>query len=75
MAVNATVTKKVRMTPAEARHLARLARRRRTTESAILRRGIGLVERMERRREGIEGLIALIGKEKEPPKIRWSLRP
>lgn len=68
------VIKKIRLTRAESKRLARLARRTRRTESEVLREGIDLVETRVDRAKAIEDLIDLINGP-EPPKIRWGLKP
>ena len=69
----AEVTKKVRMSRADARRLRRLARQRGTGEREVLREGMNLVEGMEQRRKAIEGLIAMIDGP-EPPKTYFRMR-
>lgn len=68
-----SITKRVRMSPSEARRLARLARREHRSESEILREGLDLVERRKDRDRGLKQLIAMIDGP-EPPKIRWGLK-
>lgn len=70
----ASVVKKVRLDRARLRRLARLARALGKTESDVLRDGLDLLAMRERRREGAEKLIALLGDQPEPPKIRFRLR-
>jgi hypothetical protein len=71
-----SVVKKVRLTEAEAKELARLAKRRKTTESDILREGIRRISTHEGRRKNIDRLIALAEAEdwewkKVRPEVRW----
>lgn len=71
---NRTVTKRVRLTPSEADLLARLADEADVTESEVLREGIRLVERLERRATHVHELIAMAEGQDEPPKVRFELR-
>jgi predicted DNA-binding protein len=68
----ASVTKKVRMTEEEARRLARVSHARGKSESEVLREGILLAEREEKRLQAIEKLARMAeeaGPEPAPP--RW----
>lgn len=66
------VTKKIRLTEAEADLLAELAEASDTSQSEVLRQGLRSVDRMRRRRENVDQLVALadIG---DPEKIRFEL--
>lgn len=68
-----TATKRVRLSEERARRLERLAERLGLTESDVIRYGLDLVERVERRRQNVEKLIDLIDGE-EPPKIRFRMK-
>jgi hypothetical protein len=75
-AVQKSVVKKVRLTPKEAKSLARLAKQRKTTESEILRDGLRGLERLDARRRAIKGLIELAKLEDTPwekprPDVKW----
>lgn len=67
------VTKKVRMTEAEADLLERLAKQRGMNESEVLRYGVRLQERMATRARNIGQLIELV-EGPEPEKVRFELR-
>lgn len=67
------VTKKVRLSEAEARKLRRLARSGKTTESGVLRRGIALVAEERQREWAIEELISFIDGP-EPKKVPLRMR-
>lgn len=65
------------MDAAQAKRLRRLARDLGRTESDVIRDGIDLVERRERRARAVEDLIAMITPEElaNPPKtIKFRLR-
>lgn len=66
------VTKKVRLTSAEAQLLATLADEGETTESDVLRRGLRLQERMRRRADNIDALVELVADE-EPETVPYRL--
>lgn len=68
---HATLTKKFRVDKARARTLARLARDLDVPESDILRRGIDLVARVERRKRNVDQLLAILGDAPEPAKVRY----
>lgn len=69
----ASVTKKVRMTEEDAARLASLASATGKTESEILREGILLAEREDKRLKAIADLVKMAGEAgPEPPKIRWA---
>ena len=70
MPVVASTMVRVRLSPEDRKALARLAKDRKTTESAVLREGIRLQERARRRRDGMQGLIDMI-EGPEPKTIRW----
>lgn len=53
------VTKKVRMSRAEAKALARLAKRLKQSEGQVLRDGLAAIVRRQARRDGIEDLIRM----------------
>lgn len=72
--MSSVVTKKVRLSSAEARHLASLARDLDLTESEVLRQGMSMMDVVRDRRRNIGLLIAMSAGEKEPPKIRFQLR-
>lgn len=61
-----TIVKKVRLTPQEAKQLARLAKRRKTTESEVIREELRGMGRLEARRASIKKLIQLAEEETEP---------
>lgn len=69
-----STVKKLRLDDRRLRSLERLARDLRVTESEVLREGLDLVERRERRKKGVEKLIAFLGEAPEPPKVRFRLR-
>lgn len=67
------VTKKVRLSRDGARTLSRLARRRRESESEVLREALALLARRQAREDGIEGLIGMAEGEtysKQPVELR-----
>lgn len=71
-----TIVKKVRLTPQEAKQLTRLAKRRKTTESEVLREGLRGMDRIEKRNASINKLIELAEEETEPWKkpdidVKW----
>lgn len=66
------VTKKVRLTDGEAALLRSLAEQRETTESEVLRQGLRLQQRMQRRAENIDQLLEL-AEGPDPEKIRFPL--
>lgn len=66
------MTKKVRLTSAEAQLLATLADEGETTESDVLRRGLRLQERMRRRADNIDALVELVADE-EPETVPYRL--
>jgi hypothetical protein len=65
--------KKVRVTPQEARTLARLAKRQRKTESQVLREALARADLLQRRAEAVEKLIAMI-EDPKPKRVPWGLR-
>ena len=67
------MVKKVRLTPAQARDLDRLARALRVTESDILREGIEAARQRDRRRRAVEEMIRMTEGESYR-KIPFSLR-
>ncbi|MEA3201025.1 MAG: hypothetical protein QOE90_2453 [Thermoplasmata archaeon] len=69
----ASVMKKVRVTPQEARTLARLAKRQRKTESQVLREALARADLLQRRAEAVEKLIAMI-EDPKPKRVPWGLR-
>lgn len=69
-----SVVKRFRLSAQAAHRLAQLADDLGTTESELIRRGLELVERVERRQRNIEDLIALAEGD-EPAKVRFGLRP
>lgn len=70
---NREVTKKLRLTDAEADLLAELARDADTSQSEILRRGLRAIDRMRRREENIDLLVEL-AETGDPGKIRFELQ-
>lgn len=66
------VTKKIRLTEAEADLLAELAEASGTSQSEVLRQGLRSIDRMRRRRENVDQLVALaeVG---DPDKVRFEL--
>lgn len=66
------MTKKVRLTSAEAQLLATLADEEETTESDVLRRGLRLQDRMRRRADNIDALVELI-EDEEPETVPFEL--
>jgi predicted DNA-binding protein len=72
-----SVTKRVRMSKDRAARLARLAKRRGMTESAVLREAMDVLERqdafLKSRNQAIDELIAMI-RGPEPKKIQFGLK-
>lgn len=71
-----TVVKKVRLTSEEARELARLAKRRKTTQSEVLREGLRREASYESRKKAIDQLIRWADEEKDDWKkpdidVKW----
>jgi len=56
---NREVTKKLRLTQAEADLLAKLARIHDTSQSEVLRRGLRALDRVRQRQENVDRLLAL----------------
>ena len=75
--VDQPITKRLRMSRERAKRLARLAKTRGTSESAVLRDAMDLLEKqtdvLRRRREHIQGLIDMI-EGPEPKKIQFGLK-
>lgn len=67
------ITKKVRLTAAEAELLAELAESQETSQSDILRKGLRAIRRMRKRQENIDQLIEW-AQEDEPEPIDFHLR-
>lgn len=61
-----SVTKKVRMSPSEARQLARLAKSRRQSEGSVLREALSALDRDARRRRAVDGLMEMARMETHP---------
>lgn len=72
-AMNATVVKKFRLTPEEAKELRSLAKQMGLTESDVVRKGVDLVKRLQARKDALEGLIRL-SKIGDPRKSKWAAR-
>lgn len=71
--MNATVIKKVRLTPAEAAALRRAAAKMKITESDVIREGLRRIGILLARQENMQGLIDLasVG---NPDKESWKAR-
>lgn len=73
-----SITERVRLSPAEERKLAEVAKRTGRTKSDVLRAGLeqqwSAMERMERRRRGFDELIRMARKYPGGPKIPFGAK-